>query len=201
MIIDDEFGVDLPLDRVWPVLLDVPSVAPCLPGAELTGEQDGAYSGTIRVRIGPVLAEYAGTATLAEVDEPARRVVIDARGRDRRGGAIASAKIEAALRGEGGRTVVSVHTDLRITGKLAQFGSAALQPVSAAMLEQFARNLQERLMAEGAQEDADSAESADAAPPADLARLVAAPLRRLAVPAGVAVLVLVALAVAFRRRR
>jgi uncharacterized protein len=194
--LEDELTVAQPLARVWTSLLDVPRVAPCFPGAEL-GEVDGdRYAGTVRVRVGPMSLEYAGSAVLREADEASRRIVIAAEGRERRGAGLASAVVEATLHEVEGHTLVQVHTDLRITGRAAQFGSVALQPVSAALLGQFAANLQTTLQQ---QEEAAAGEPPPEPPaPVDLLRL--AP-RRLVAAAAALLLGAVALAAVARRRR
>jgi uncharacterized protein len=100
----------------------------------------------VRIRVGPVTSEYAGTATFAEKDDTAHRAVIDARGKDSRGAGTASAVIHAELRADGDQTIVSVHTDLSITGKVAQFGSGVIKEISTKLLGQFAQNLAAKLL-------------------------------------------------------
>jgi uncharacterized protein len=146
MKIDNEFTVGVPIDRAWRVLTDLEGIAPCLPGAQLTGVKGDTYSGKVKIKVGPVVSEYAGTAQFTEKDASAYRAVIDARGKDSRGAGTASAAIHAQLRADGGRTVVTVNTDLNITGKIAQFGSGMIKEVSAKLLGQFVRNLEAKLL-------------------------------------------------------
>lgn len=145
MKIDNEFTVDVPTDRAWEVLTDLEGIAPCMPGARLTGVDGDVYSGKVKVKIGPIVSEYAGTARFVEKDDASHRAVIEAKGRDSRGAGNASAAITARLRADGPRTVVTVDTDLKITGKVAQFGSGMIKEVSRKLLGQFVECLEGRL--------------------------------------------------------
>jgi uncharacterized protein len=147
MKLDNEFTVGVPIDQAWGVLTDLELIAPCMPGAVLTGVEDGVYTGKVKIKVGPVTAEYAGTARFAEKDNTAYRAVIDARGRDSRGQGNANAVISAQLRSEGTSTVVTVSTDLTIAGRIAQFGSGMIKEVSAKLLTQFVECLEARLSA------------------------------------------------------
>jgi len=145
MKLDNEFTVGVPIGQAWGVLTDLELIAPCMPGAQLTGVTDGVYTGKVRVKVGPVTAEYAGTARFSEKDDETYRAVIDARGRDSRGNGNASAVISAQLRAEGESTLVTVTTDLTIAGRIAQFGSGMIKEVSAKLLGQFVECLEGRL--------------------------------------------------------
>jgi hypothetical protein len=147
MKIDNEFTVSVPVDRAWAVLTDLEGIAPCLPGAQLTGVDGDVYTGKVKIKVGPVTAEYAGTARFVEKDEAAHHAVINATGRDSRGAGNAAAVITAALRADGPQTVVSVDTDLKITGKIAQFGSGVIQDVSTKLLAEFVACLEAKLAA------------------------------------------------------
>lgn len=166
MKIDNEFTVSAPIDRAWAVLTDLEGIAPCMPGAVLTGRDGDAYTGKVKIKVGPVTSEYAGTASFAEKDDANHRAVIDAKGRDSRGAGNATAVITAELKAEGDRTLVSVSTDLKITGKIAQFGSGMIQEVSRKLLGQFVDCLETKLAAPA---EAPAAETAaePAAEPAD----------------------------------
>jgi carbon monoxide dehydrogenase subunit G len=144
--IDQEFRVGVPVQRAWEVLTDLERVAPCLPGAQLTGVDDGVYAGKVRIKVGPVVSDYAGTARFVEKDDAAYRGVIEAKGKDSRGSGNASATISAQLRADGAQTVVTVSTDLSITGKIAQFGSGIIKEVSEKLLGQFVQNLETTLL-------------------------------------------------------
>ena len=129
MKITDEFTVSVPVEQAWRVLTDLEGIAPCMPGAQVTGFDGETYQGKVRVKLGPVISDFAGTARFAEKDDQAYRAVIDARGKDSRGAGNASALISAGLRADGDRTVVSIDTDLKISGKVAQFGSGMIKQV------------------------------------------------------------------------
>ncbi|MFE9914057.1 SRPBCC domain-containing protein [Micromonospora sp. NPDC005553] len=148
MKITNEFAVTVPIDRAWAVLTDLEGLAPCLPGAQLTDVDGDVYQGRVRVKVGPVVSEFAGTARFVEKDDAAYRGVIDAKGRDARSTGNASALVTAHLRPDGDRTLVSVDTDLKISGKLAQFGSGMIKEVSGKLLAQFVANLEAKLAAE-----------------------------------------------------
>jgi carbon monoxide dehydrogenase subunit G len=145
MKIDNEFTVGVPIDTAWDALTDLEGIAPCLPGAQLTGVDGDVYSGKVRIKVGPVISQYAGTAQFVEKDEATHRAVIRAKGKDSRGAGNASALIDAQLRAEGDGTVVTVVTDLNISGKIAQFGSGMIKEVSVKLLGQFVENLESRL--------------------------------------------------------
>jgi uncharacterized protein len=155
MEIADTFRVSTPLDHTWNVLLDIEGIAPCLPGAQLQEVDGNEYRGIVKVKVGPITAQYKGTATLAEVDEPGRRIVIDASGRDTRGQGNAKAAILVTMNDEDGGTRVDVVTDLSITGKVAQFGRGVLDDVSAKLLRQFVENLERDVLASGGEPAAD----------------------------------------------
>ncbi|MCG5447780.1 SRPBCC family protein [Micromonospora hortensis] len=167
MKITNEFAVTVPIERAWAVLTDLEGLAPCLPGAQLTDVDGDVYQGRVRVKVGPVVSEFAGTARFVEKDDAAYRGVIDAKGRDARSAGTASALVTAHLRPDGDRTVVSVDTDLKISGRLAQFGSGMIKEVSGKLLAQFVANLEAKLAAEppAPHSDAEPVAAASAAPP------------------------------------
>jgi carbon monoxide dehydrogenase subunit G len=145
MKLDNEFTVAVPIKQAWAVLTDLELIAPCMPGAQLTGVTDEVYSGKVKIKVGPITAEYAGTAQFSVKDETAYRAVIDARGRDSRGNGNATAVISAQLQPADGSTRVSVSTDLTIAGRIAQFGSGMIKEVSAKLLGQFVTCLEDKL--------------------------------------------------------
>jgi carbon monoxide dehydrogenase subunit G len=130
-----------------------------MPGAQLTGVDDGVYTGKVKIKVGPVTAEYTGTARFTEKDDAAYRAVINARGRDSRGQGNATAVISAQLRADGANTVVTVFTDLALAGRIAQFGSGMIKEVSAKLLGQFVSCLEEKLNAISTGVPADGAAS------------------------------------------
>ena len=158
MKIANEFTVSAPIEQAWEVLSDLEEVAPLLPGAQMTGREGDDYLGKVKVKVGPVTSEFKGKATFVERDEKEHRAVIDARGRDSRGSGNASATITAQLHEAGDGTRVTVDTDMKIVGKLAQFGSGMIQQVSEKLMGQFAESLEARLS--GGPADQPAAESA-----------------------------------------
>jgi carbon monoxide dehydrogenase subunit G len=148
MEINDSFRVDRPIEDTWKVLLDIERIAPCLPGAELQEIQGNDYRGVVKVKVGPITAQYKGTANLAEVDEAARRIVLDASGRDTRGQGNAKAKIAVTMAEDGDGTRVDVATDLTVTGKVAQFGRGVMADVSAKLIRQFVENLERDVLSD-----------------------------------------------------
>jgi carbon monoxide dehydrogenase subunit G len=142
MEITDSFRVSTPLEDTWKVLLDIERIAPCLPGAQLQEIDGDEYRGVVKVKVGPITAQYKGRAILAEVDEANRRITIDAQGRDTRGQGNAKATILVAMADDAGGTRVDVTTDLSITGKVAQFGRGVLADVSSKLMGQFVENLE-----------------------------------------------------------
>jgi hypothetical protein len=142
MELTNEFRVGVPVDDAWAVLTDVERIAPCLPGAQLQEIRGDVYEGIVKVKVGPITAQYKGTATFVEKDDAAHRAVLRAEGRDTRGQGNASASVTATLTPDGDGTSVSVVTDLTITGKVAQFGRGVLADVSSKLIGQFVDNLE-----------------------------------------------------------
>jgi carbon monoxide dehydrogenase subunit G len=171
MKLEQSFTVAAPVDQVWAALIDVERVAPCLPGAEITGaDEDGAYHGTFTVKLGPTTAAYNGTLRLDEVDEAAHTVVMSARGTDKRGQGGATATIRSVVAPEGDGTKVDVDTDFTITGRLARFGRGGMiEDVSRRLLGDFSSCLQQRIVTEAPPAapapEAGAPEAAAAAPP------------------------------------
>lgn len=163
MKIDNEFAVGVPVERAWQALTDLEGLAPCMPGAQLTGVEDEVYRGRVKVKVGPVISQFAGTARFVEKDEAAHHAVISAVGKDTRGAGNASATIDARLRAEGAGTVVTVTTDLNISGKLAQFGSGMIKEISEKLFAQFIENVEAQLLTPDADADVDEAADVDAA--------------------------------------
>jgi hypothetical protein len=143
----NEFRVDVPAADAWRLLTDVERIAPCLPGAQLQEIEGDEYRGMVKVKVGPVSAQYRGKATFVEQDEAAGRLVLTAAGRDTGGAGNANAVITATLTPDGRGTKVTVITDLAITGRVAQFGKGVLSDVSANLLRQFVDCLHQQLAA------------------------------------------------------
>ena len=203
MEIRDSFRVNRPIEDAWKVLLDIERIAPSLPGAELQEVEGDDYRGIVKVKVGPITAQYKGTATLADVDESARRIVLAAAGRDTRGQGNAKAQIVVTMAEDGDATVVDVATDLSITGKVAQFGRGVLADVSSKLMGQFVENLERDVLFadEPAGEPATEATATtdqtgpraiDSRPaePVDLLGVAGAPAAKRLIPVGVGLLVL-----------
>ena len=141
MELTNDFEVEAPVERVWALLTDVERIAPCLPGAQLEEVEGDEYRGIVKVKVGPITAQYKGAASFAEKDDAAHRAVLRAEGRDTRGAGNASADIVAELVEVDGGTRVTVTTDLKVTGKVAQFGRGVMADVSKKLMGQFADNL------------------------------------------------------------
>lgn len=207
MKIANEFTVSVPIDRAWAVLTDMEQVVPLMPGAQLVGHEGDDYLGKVKVKVGPVTSEFSGKARFIERDDAAHRALIDGRGKEARGTGNAAATVTLQLHEAGEHTRVTVDTDLKIVGKLAQFGSSMLQQVSEKLLGQFVDALEAKL-AEG-KAPAAAAPAAEAAPrlapapepePIDLLQLTGGGAVAKYAAAGVAVLVLLIMIVIFRRR-
>jgi carbon monoxide dehydrogenase subunit G len=153
--LENTFTVPVPVEQAWAVLLDIERVAPCMPGATLTSVDGDAFTGTVKVKLGPVSMMFKGTGRFVERDEAARRVVLSASGADSRGGGTAKATVTAGLVAEGDGTRVDVRTDLDITGKAAQFGRGLIGDVSGRLIGQFADCLAGKLAEQPAPAAAD----------------------------------------------
>lgn len=161
MDLNNSFEVAADRATAWRVLNDVERIAPCLPGAQLEEIDGDEFKGNVKVKVGPVTAQYKGKATFIEQNEAEGKVVIKGDGRDSRGAGNASALITATLHEiDATNTRVDVHTDLSITGKVAQFGRGVMADVSGKLMGQFAENLQELLAEESASAAAPVAEAA-----------------------------------------
>ncbi|MGD9986399.1 SRPBCC family protein [Pseudonocardia sp.] len=139
MLIENDFRLSAPLADVWEFLQDVPGLAPCLPGAELTGETaDGGYTGGVKVSMGPVSLRFTGTARIVESDATARRMVLHAAGSEVRGRGTAEMTVTATLRQAGaGATSMHVAQDLQISGAAAQYGRGMISDVTSVLLGSF----------------------------------------------------------------
>ena len=164
MELSNDFRVSVPVEEAWKVLTDVERIAPCLPGAQLQEVEGDEYRGIVKVKVGPITAQYKGAATFVERDDTNHRAVLRAEGRDVRGAGNANATITATLEPHDSGTAVRVVTDLTVTGKVAQFGRGVLADVSAKLLQQFVDCLEADL-AGGAGGAGGAAETAQATPP------------------------------------
>jgi uncharacterized protein len=166
MLIKNEFEVAEPVETVWRFFDNIPQVAACLPGAELTEDLgDDRYKGKVAVRMGPVRLQFAGTADITERDEAAKRVVVHASGADEKGRGQANMVITATLaRTSRGTTKVGVVQDLQLSGAAAQYGRGMISDVSAVLMRDFAANMQDRIERVDLGQSADQIAAATAAP-------------------------------------
>ncbi|GAA5159153.1 MULTISPECIES: SRPBCC family protein [Amycolatopsis] len=145
MRLDHEFTVPAPPAQVWQAVIDPESVAPCMPGATLTKVEGDTFTGTVKVKLGPISLLYKGSGEFLEKDEAARKIVIKASGKDSRGAGTAAATVTVTLHEDGTGTKGTVSTDLNVTGRPAQFGRGMISEVGGKILDQFAANLAEKL--------------------------------------------------------
>jgi hypothetical protein len=197
MELKNEFRVAVPGAKTWQVLTDVERVAPCIPGAQLLSVDGDDFTGVVKVKVGPITVSYKGDASFQEKDEAAQRVVIKATGKETRGSGNAAAVVTAQLKDDGTNgTIVSITTDLTISGKAAQFGRGVLADVSTNLIGQFARNLEADLLGDTATSAAAStpvaaataaATASDGVDSVDLLKVVAVPMAKRYAPAIAAV--------------
>ncbi|HTW19906.1 MAG TPA: SRPBCC family protein [Mycobacteriales bacterium] len=171
MKLENSFTVPVTADVAWPVLLDVERIAPCMPGATLTGQEGDEFTGTVKVKVGPVSLTYGGKATFVSRDDDNHVAVIEASGKETRGSGTAKAVITTRLSEADGATTVDVETELTITGKPAQFGRGVMAEISGKLIGQFAACLAEKISADapaaaGSSTPADPASDAASSSPA-----------------------------------
>ena len=147
MELENEFRVKASVDRVWQVLTDLERIAPCMPGAQLQEVEGDEHRGVVKVKVGPITAQYKGVARIVDRDREGGRLVLRAEGRETRGQGNASALITANLTADGDATAVAISTDLTVTGKVAQFGRGVLADVSAKLVTQFVECLEADVLA------------------------------------------------------
>jgi len=148
MLITNSFEVAKPVAAVWDFFGDIPRVATCLPGAELTETlADDKYGGRVAVRMGPVRLQFAGTAEITERDEAAKRIVVHAAGAEERGRGQANMVVSATLAPAGNGTKVDVSQDLQLAGAAAQYGRGMISDVTAVLMRDFAANLARQISA------------------------------------------------------
>jgi carbon monoxide dehydrogenase subunit G len=202
MDLNHEFEVPVTVDEAWKILTDVERIAPCLPGAELQEVEGDTYRGVVKVKVGPIQAQFKGQASFVERDDAAHKAVLRGEGRDTGGKGNASALITAQLTGiTSGSTKVEVTTDLSITGKIAQFGRGAMADISDKILGQFVENLNTLIASQPSAPAAEAPGTAQPAPadagprridgpeakPIDLLDAAGAPILKRALPVVVVV--------------
>ena len=196
MELENTFLVPADIDTAWNTLLDVESIAPCMPGATLTSFAGDEFTADVKVKLGPVTMVFGGAAKFVSKDPATHTAVIDASGKEVKGGGNASAKITATLTSEGpDLTRAIIVTDLTITGKAAQFGRGVMADVSKRLIDQFAGNLQTVIEQRKASADANA--PAPAAAPVmnnealNLGSAAAGPILKRVIPAVIGVIVVV----------
>jgi len=148
MDLNHEFVVNVPVAEAWVILTDLERIAPCLPGAQLTEIEGDTYRGQVKIKVGPILAQFKGQASFVSRDDVAHKASLKGEGRDTTGKGNASAIITAELTSvTPTSTKCNVHTELSISGKVAQFGRGALADVSDKLLAQFSENLNQLISA------------------------------------------------------
>ena len=146
MLITNDFEVAEPVEKVWQFFDNIPQVAACLPGAELTDDLGGEkYRGRVAVRMGPVRLQFAGTAEITERDEVGKRVIVHAAGAEEKGRGQASMVVTATLTRAGRGTKVGVAQDLQLSGAAAQYGRGMISDVTSVLMRDFSANMQDRI--------------------------------------------------------
>jgi hypothetical protein len=215
MDLNHQFTVNVPIAEAWVILTDLERIAPCLPGAQLTEVEGDTYRGQVKIKVGPILAQFKGQASFVSRDDVAHKASLKGEGRDTTGKGNASAVITAELTSiSPTSTTCTVHTDLTISGKVAQFGRGALADVSDRLLAQFSENLNQLITGAPSPSTPTTATAAPAATstpapapseqpairiinspevaPLDLLGTAGAPILKRAIPALIAVVAVVA---------
>ncbi len=155
MQLENKFTIEAPLDKAWAALNTPETIAPCFPGATLTEYEGDSFTGTVKVKLGPISLTYKGKGTYVERDDAAHRVVIEAAGRDSRGNGTANATVTGSLEADGpDKTAVTMVTDMTITGRPAQFGRGVISDVADKIIGQFAGCVAKKLAPEAEAETA-----------------------------------------------
>ena len=151
MQLENSFTIDAPIEKAWEALNTPQTIAPCFPGATLTEYEGDSFSGTVKVKLGPISLTYKGKGVYKERDDAAHRVVIDASGRDSRGNGTAEATVTGTMTADGpDKTSVTMVTDMKITGRPAQFGRGVISDVADKIIGQFASCVASKLQGEDA---------------------------------------------------
>jgi carbon monoxide dehydrogenase subunit G len=167
MQLENKFTIEAPLDKAWAALNTPETIAPCFPGATLTEYEGDSFTGTVKVKLGPISLTYKGKGTYVERDDAAHRVVIEAAGRDSRGNGTANATVTGSLEADGpDKTAVTMVTDMTITGRPAQFGRGVISDVADKIIGQFAGCVARKLAPEAESETETAAAAPSSAPAA-----------------------------------
>ena len=154
MELKNEFRVSVPVEQAWATLTDVEYIAPCMPGAQLTEIDGEEFKGQVKVKVGPITAQYKGSAKFIEKDQSQHRLVLDASGRDTRGAGNAAAEVTVEMTADGDETEIIITTELKVTGKVAQFGRGIMADVSEKLIGQFVESLEQKLLSASPTDDA-----------------------------------------------
>lgn len=165
MELKHHFSVPSSLEDTWHSFNQLEEIAPCFPGATLTGVDGDTFTGTVKIKLGPIAMLYTGTGRFLSRDEATHTVVIEAQGKDKRGNGTAGATVTAVLAPDGEGTTVDVSTDMNVTGKPAQFGRGVIQDISDKLLEQFVQCVIRK--AEAPVDEPEETESAPVVPTAE----------------------------------
>ena len=167
MQLENSFTIDAPIEKAWEALNTPQTIAPCFPGATLTEYEGDSFSGTVKVKLGPISLTYKGKGVYKERDDAAHRVVIDASGRDSRGNGTAEATVVGTMTADGpDKTAVTMVTDMKITGRPAQFGRGVISDVADKIIGQFASCVASKLQGEEASDASSSSEGSAPVPAA-----------------------------------
>ena len=167
MQLENSFTIDAPIEKAWEALNTPQTIAPCFPGATLTEYEGDSFSGTVKVKLGPISLTYKGKGVYKERDDAAHRVVIDASGRDSRGNGTAEATVVGTMTADGpDKTAVTMVTDMKITGRPAQFGRGVISDVADKIIGQFASCVASKLQAGDAPSEEASSEGSAPVPAA-----------------------------------
>lgn len=173
--LENQFKLNVAPERAWDLLNDIERIAPCVPGAQLTGARGDEYQGKVKVKLGPITAEYAGVALISERDPIQRRLVVSGKGRDVRGQGTAGADLVMTIAPSGSGSEVRLVTDVQLTGKVAQLGRGVMNDVAARLIDQFVANLDALAPAGPAAEAQPAAAAVPPSPTDDLPTEAAAP--------------------------
>lgn len=156
MQLENKFTIEAPIEKAWEALNTPQTIAPCFPGATLTEYEGDSFTGTVKVKLGPISLTYKGKGTYVDRDDSAHKVVIEATGRDSRGNGTASATVTGSMVADGpDKTAVTMLTDMTITGRPAQFGRGVISDVADKIIGQFAACVAEKLTPQATDAPAD----------------------------------------------
>jgi carbon monoxide dehydrogenase subunit G len=190
--LSNTFTVNMPVEDTWNVLTDLERIAPCVPGAALLGSDGDVYRGAVKIKVGPVTAQYEGTARFVEKDDQAFKAVIRAEGKDVGGQGNAAATVTATLSAQGQGTAVNVRTDLNLSGRVAQFGRGVIADVTNKLIGQFVRRLEDEVtLGQSARPARQGPVNVDDVEPLDVMSGIGATIAKRAIPVVGALLVLI----------